>query len=351
MAVVVGILVVIVLFVLIALGLSVRVLREYERGVIFRLGRLIATKGPGLILLIPLIDRMVKVDLRTVTLNIPPQEVITRDNVPCRVNAVAYFRVVDQNRAVVEVENYLVATSQISQTALRSVLGKAELDQLLADRERLNEDLQKIIDESTEPWGVKVTAVEIKDVEIPDQMQRAMARQAEAERERRAKIINSEGEFQAAQKLTDAADIISTNPASLQLRYLQTLLEIGSNQNTTVVFPLPMDVLEPFLGGGAREGGKPTPQRPEPPTPPRGGEPVPGVEGSGLPGAEEPGEASAAGAADADAASAEVAGGDVAAGGGSGDAAAGPLPGMRPQPAGQEGDDAPPDADLPPSRS
>src|SRR5215467_6947615 len=247
MAVVGGILIVLAFFAVIAIGASVRVLREYERGVIFRLGRLIAQKGPGLILLIPLVDRMVKVDLRTVTLNIPPQEVITRDNVPCRVNAVAYFRVVDSNRAVVEVENYLVATSQISQTALRSVLGKAELDQLLADRERLNEDLQKIIDESTEPWGVKVTAVEIKDVEIPEQMQRAMARQAEAERERRAKIINSEGEFQAAQKLTDAADIISTNPASLQLRYLQTLLEIGSNQNTTVVFPLPMDVIEPFL--------------------------------------------------------------------------------------------------------
>ena len=228
-----GIVVVLLFFALIVAATSVRVLREYERGVIFRLGRLIATKGPGLILLIPFIDRMVKVDLRTVTLNVPPQEVITRDNVPCRVNAVAYFRVVDQNRAVVEVENYLLATSQISQTALRSVLGKAELDQLLADRERLNEELQKIIDESTEPWGVKVTAVEIKDVEIPDQMQRAMARQAEAERERRAKIINSEGEFQAAQKLTDAADIISTNPASLQLRYLQTLLEIGSNQNTT----------------------------------------------------------------------------------------------------------------------
>ena len=265
---------------LIAVGSSVRVLREYERGVIFRLGRLIAPKGPGLILLIPLIDRMVKVELRTVTLSIPPQEVITRDNVPCRVNAVAYFRVVDQNRAVVEVENYLVATSQISQTALRSVLGKAELDQLLADRERLNEELQKIIDESTEPWGVKVTAVEIKDVEIPEQMQRAMARQAEAERERRAKIINSEGEFQAAQKLTDAADIISTNPASLQLRYLQTLLEIGSNQNTTVVFPLPMDVLEPFIGerlGGAgqrRRRGRRL-RRPRPPPPPVD-EPEPG---------------------------------------------------------------------------
>jgi regulator of protease activity HflC (stomatin/prohibitin superfamily) len=269
MEIALGIFVVVAFFALIAVGMSVRVLREYERGVIFRLGRLIATKGPGLILLIPLIDRMVKVDLRTVTLNVPPQEVITRDNVPCRVNAVAYFRVVDQNRAVVEVENYLLATSQISQTALRSVLGKAELDQLLADRERLNEELQKIIDESTEPWGVKVTAVEIKDVEIPEQMQRAMARQAEAERERRAKIINSEGEFQAAQKLTDAADIISTNPASLQLRYLQTLLEIGSNQNTTVVFPLPMDVLEPFVGKGAagRAAGTERPGRPAAPEP------------------------------------------------------------------------------------
>jgi regulator of protease activity HflC (stomatin/prohibitin superfamily) len=281
MEAVAGILIVLVFFGLIALGTSVRILREYERGVIFRLGRLIAQKGPGLILLIPLVDRMVKVDLRTVTLNIPPQEVITRDNVPCRVNAVAYFRVVDSNRAVVEVENYLIATSQISQTALRSVLGKAELDQLLADRERLNEELQKIIDESTEPWGVKVTAVEIKDVEIPEQMQRAMARQAEAERERRAKIINSEGEFQAAQKLTDAADIISTNPASLQLRYLQTLLEIGTNQNTTVVFPLPMDVLEPFVGKGAagraagteRPPRPPAPAPPEPPEPPAADEP------------------------------------------------------------------------------
>jgi regulator of protease activity HflC (stomatin/prohibitin superfamily) len=284
MGIAIGVIVVLIFFALIFVGSSVRVLREYERGVIFRLGRLIATKGPGLIFLIPLVDRMVKVDLRTVTLNIPPQEVITRDNVPCRVNAVAYFRVVDQNRAVVEVENYLLATSQISQTALRSVLGKAELDQLLAERERLNESLQQIIDESTEPWGVKVTAVEIKDVEIPEQMQRAMARQAEAERERRAKIINSEGEFQAAQKLTDAADIISTNPASLQLRYLQTLLEIGSNQNTTVVFPLPMDVLEPFVGKGAaqRAGGTERPPRPtvvpEPPPspePPAVDEPAP----------------------------------------------------------------------------
>ena len=252
MAVAIGVIVVIAFFVLIFLGASVRVLREYERGVIFRLGRLIAQKGPGLILLVPVIDRMVRVDLRTVTLNIPPQEVITRDNVPARVNAVAYFRVIDPNKSIVEVENFLLATSQIAQTTLRSVLGKAELDQLLSERERLNEDLQKIIDEQTEPWGVKVSTVEIKDVEIPEQMQRAMARQAEAERERRAKIINSEGEYQAAQKLTDAADIISTNPASLQLRYLQTLLEIGSNQNTTVVFPLPMDVFAPFIEGAGK---------------------------------------------------------------------------------------------------
>jgi len=265
MAVAAGVIVVLVFFALIVVGSSVRVLREYERGVIFRLGRLIAQKGPGLILLIPLIDRIVKVDLRTVTLNIPPQEVITRDNVPASVNAVAYFRVIDPRKAIVEVENYLLATSQISQTALRSVLGKAEFDQLLSERERLNEELQGIIDESTEPWGVKVSAVEIKDVEIPEQMQRAIARQAEAERERRAKIINSEGEFQAAQKLTDAADIISTNPASLQLRYLQTLLEIGSNQNTTVVFPLPMDMLEPFLGRSDHKTGGSKAKPPQPP--------------------------------------------------------------------------------------
>jgi regulator of protease activity HflC (stomatin/prohibitin superfamily) len=268
MAVVGGILIVLAFFALIAIGASVRILREYERGVVFRLGRLIAQKGPGLILLIPFIDRMVKVDLRTVTMNIPPQEVITRDNVPAGVNAVAYFRVIDPRKAITEVENFLLATSQISQTALRSVLGKAEFDQLLSERERLNEELQKIIDESTEPWGVKVTAVEIKDVEIPEQMQRAIARQAEAERERRAKIINSEGEFQAAQKLTDAADIISQNPASLQLRYLQTLLEIGSNQNTTVVFPLPMDVLEPFIGRKDHNTGGSKAKAPTPPAPP-----------------------------------------------------------------------------------
>jgi regulator of protease activity HflC (stomatin/prohibitin superfamily) len=243
MAIAIGIIVVLAFFLLLFLGSSVRVLREYERGVIFRLGRLIALKGPGLIILIPVIDRMVRVDLRTVTLNIPPQEVITRDNVPCRVNAVAYFKVIDPDRAITEVENFLLATSQIAQTALRSVLGKAELDQLLAERERLNEDLQKIIDEQTEPWGVKVSTVEIKDVEIPEQMQRAMARQAEAERERRAKIIAAEGEFQAAEKLGQAADIISKNPATIQLRYLQTLLEMGSSGATTIVFPLPIDVI------------------------------------------------------------------------------------------------------------
>jgi regulator of protease activity HflC (stomatin/prohibitin superfamily) len=256
MAIAIGVLVVVVFFLLIFFGSAVRVLREYERGVIFRLGRLIAQKGPGLIILIPVIDRMVRVDLRTVTLNIPPQEVITRDNVPARVNAVAYFRVIDPNNAIVEVENFLLATSQIAQTTLRSVLGKADLDQLLAERERLNEDLQKIIDEQTEPWGVKVSTVEIKDVEIPEQMQRAMARQAEAERERRAKIINSEGEYQAAEKLAQAADIISKNPATLQLRYLQTLLEMGVNQNTTIVFPLPIDLIEAFTAMAKSNAGK-----------------------------------------------------------------------------------------------
>jgi regulator of protease activity HflC (stomatin/prohibitin superfamily) len=243
MAAVIGVLVVLGFFALIFLGSSVRVLREYERGVIFRLGRLIALKGPGLILLVPVIDRMVRVDLRTVTLNIPPQEVITRDNVPSRVTAVAYFKVVDPNKAIVEVENFLLATSQIAQTAMRSVLGKAELDQLLSERERLNVDLQQIIDEQTEPWGVKVSTVEIKDVEIPEQMQRAMARQAEAERERRAKIIAAEGEFQAAEKLGQAADVMSKNPTTIQLRYLQTLLEMGTSGNTTIVFPLPIDLL------------------------------------------------------------------------------------------------------------
>ena len=243
MTVVIAIVVLLIIFVAIALASGVRILREYERGVIFRLGRLIAQKGPGLIFLIPIVDRMVRIDLRTVTLTVPPQEVITKDNVTVRVTAVAYFRVIDSNKAVTEVENFLLATSQIGQTTLRSVLGKAELDSLLSERERLNVELQQIIDEQTEPWGVKVTTVEVKDVELPADMQRAIARQAEAERERRAKIISADGEFQAAEKLSQAANIISQNPATLQLRYLQTLVEIGSEKNTTVVFPLPVDIL------------------------------------------------------------------------------------------------------------
>src|SRR4051812_20326230 len=206
-------------------------------------------KGPGLVLLIPALDRMVRVSLRTVTLNIPPQEVITRDNVPVRVAAVAYFRIIDPTRSVVDVEDFMAATLQISQTTLRSVLGKAELDALLSERERLNESLQKIIDEQTEPWGIKVTTVEIKDVEIPDRMQSAMARQAEAERNRRAKVINSEGEFQAADRLADAAKVIQPNPVTLQLRYLQALSDISSNPSTTIVFPLPLDLLKPLLDG------------------------------------------------------------------------------------------------------
>jgi regulator of protease activity HflC (stomatin/prohibitin superfamily) len=230
-------------------GASIRILREYERGVVFRLGRLIDQKGPGLILLIPFVDRMVRVDLRTIVLDIPPQDLITRDNVPAKVNAVTYFRVVDAPSAVVKVERFLTATSQIAQTTLRSVLGKADLDMLLGERERLNDALQQIIDEQTDPWGVKVTAVEIKDVEIPTAMQRAMARQAEAERERRAKVIHAEGEFQASQRLRDAAEVIAPNPAALQLRYLQTLTEIGVNQNSTIVFPLPLDVIRPFMEG------------------------------------------------------------------------------------------------------
>jgi regulator of protease activity HflC (stomatin/prohibitin superfamily) len=270
MGVVLAIIAVAVFFAVILLATALRVLREYERGVIFRLGRLIAQKGPGLIILIPIIDRMVRVDLRTVTLQIPPQEVITRDNVTARVTAVAYFRVVDPNRAIVEVENFLAAVTQISQTTLRSVLGTAELDTLLAERERLNVDLQKIIDDQTEPWGVKVTTVEIKDVEIPQGMQRAMARQAEAERERRAKIISSEGEFQAAQRLFDAAEIISQNPATIQLRYLQTLLELGSGSTSTIVFPLPIDLITPLakmMGQAVGDGQSPPPPAPPPPPP------------------------------------------------------------------------------------
>jgi regulator of protease activity HflC (stomatin/prohibitin superfamily) len=226
---------------------SVRVLREYERGVVFRLGRVTDQRGPGLILLLPGIDRMVRVSLRTVTLKIPAQEIITRDNVPARVTAVAYYRVIDPTRSVLEIENVLTGTSQIAQTTLRSVLGKAELDALLAERERLNEHLQQIIDDQTEPWGVKVTTVEIKDVEIPERMQHAMARQAEAERERRAKVINAEGEFQAAGRLSDAADVIGRHPVTIQLRYLQTLIEVSNNQSSTIVFPMPVDVLQPLV--------------------------------------------------------------------------------------------------------
>jgi regulator of protease activity HflC (stomatin/prohibitin superfamily) len=226
---------------------SIRILREYERAVVFRLGRLIETKGPGLILLIPGIDRMVRVELRTVVLDIPPQDLITRDNVTTKVNAVTYFRVIDPARAIVSVERFQNATSQIAQTTLRSVLGKADLDMLLSERDQLNESLQQIIDEQTDPWGVKVTAVEIKDVEIPADMQRAMARQAQAERERRAKIINAEGEYQASTRLHDAADIISRNPTTLQLRYLQTLSEIGAHQNSTIVFPFSLDIIRPLL--------------------------------------------------------------------------------------------------------
>jgi regulator of protease activity HflC (stomatin/prohibitin superfamily) len=231
-------------------GVSVRVLREYERGVVFRLGRVTSTRGPGLIFLLPIVDRMVRVSLRTVTLKIPAQEIITRDNVPARVTAVAYYRIIDPTKSVVEIESVLSATAQIAQTTLRSVLGKAELDSLLSEREQLNEHLQQIIDDQTEPWGIKVTTVEIKDVEIPDRMQHAMARQAEAERERRAKIINAEGEFQASARLTDAADVISRNPVAIQLRYLQTLIEVSGNQSSTIVFPLPVDVLQPLMAAG-----------------------------------------------------------------------------------------------------
>jgi regulator of protease activity HflC (stomatin/prohibitin superfamily) len=247
-AVLVALLIVIGLLVALAAA-SVRVLREYERAVVFRLGRLIGQRGPGLVLLVPGIDRMVRVSLRTVTLNVPPQDIITRDNVTARVDAVAYFRVVDPNASVVDIEDAFTATSQIAQTTLRSVLGKADLDALLGERERLNEDLQQIIDEQTEPWGVKVTTVEIKDVGIPSSMQRAMAQQAEAERERRAKVIRADGEFQASAKLAEAAAVIGSTPAGIQLRYLQTLSEIGSEQSSTIVFPLPLDLVQGLLGG------------------------------------------------------------------------------------------------------
>ena len=248
----------VVLLVLIVVGAvvvaaaSVRVLREYERGVVFRLGRVTAQRGPGLIFLLPFIDRLVKVSLRTVTLKVPAQEIITRDNVPARVTAVAYYRVIDPTKSVIEIESVVSATSQIAQTTLRSVLGKADLDSLLSEREQINDHLQQIIDDQTEPWGVKVTTVEIKDVELPDRMHHAIARQAEAERERRAKVINAEGEFQAAARLTDAADVISRNPMALKLRYLQTLIEVSGSSSSTIVFPLPVDILEPLIAGAER---------------------------------------------------------------------------------------------------
>ena len=247
------------LVVILLLFAAIKVAREYERGVIFRLGRLLPEpKGPGLFILIPIIDKMVKVDLRTITLNVPPQEVITKDNVPVRVNAVAYFRIVEPKAAIVQVENFMVATSQIAQTTLRSVLGQHMLDELLSERDKINQILQSIIDEATSPWGVKVSIVEVKDVEIPAGMQRAMARQAEAERERRAKVIAAEGEFQASERLRDAAAVMSSEPIALQLRYLQTLLEIGATNNSTVVFPVPVDLLTPLIEGSRGD------RRPEP---------------------------------------------------------------------------------------
>jgi regulator of protease activity HflC (stomatin/prohibitin superfamily) len=247
----------ILLIIFMVLASTIKIVKEYERGVVFRLGRLVGPRGPGLILLVPFIERMQKIDLRTVTLDIPAQEVITRDNVTVRVNAVAYFRVLDPNAAIVNVTDYNRATSQIAQTTLRSVLGQGTLDDLLSEREKINEQLQRIIDEQTEPWGVKVSIVEVKDVELPQTMQRAMARQAEAEREKRAKVIHAEGELEASQKLAQAAVIIDQNPLGIQLRYLQTLTEIGAEKNTTVVFPLPIDLIAGLFS--RRNGTEPAP--------------------------------------------------------------------------------------------
>jgi regulator of protease activity HflC (stomatin/prohibitin superfamily) len=266
---------ILLLLLLLFLISAIKVAREYERGIIFRLGRLLPQpKGPGLFLLIPVVDRMVRVDLRTVTLSIPPQEVITKDNVPARVNAVAYFRIVEPKSAIVQVENFMVATSQIAQTTLRSVLGQHVLDELLSERDKINAILQEIIDEATTPWGIKVARVEVKDLEIPSGMQVAMARQAEAERERRAKVINAEGEFQASERLKDAALVIEDHPIALQLRYLQTLLELGSSQSTTIVFPAPIDLITPFLeradraNNGTDGGQPPLPAQPSAPAQP-----------------------------------------------------------------------------------
>jgi regulator of protease activity HflC (stomatin/prohibitin superfamily) len=265
----ISILIVIIFFLLIVLSAAVKVVKEYERGVVFRLGRLVGPRGPGLILLLPFIERMTKVDLRTVTMDVPAQEVITKDNVTVRVNAVVYFRVLDPNAAVVNVADFIRATSQISQTTLRSILGQSSLDELLSEREQINLQLQKIIDDQTEPWGIKVSVVEVKDVELPQSMQRAMARQAEAEREKRAKIIHAEGEFQASQQLAEAAEVIERNPVTIQLRYLQTLTEIGVEKNTTIVFPLPIELMGAMLSAmsGNESGG--SPQRPSTSAPTR----------------------------------------------------------------------------------
>jgi regulator of protease activity HflC (stomatin/prohibitin superfamily) len=246
--------VILLVIILPIVGSAVKVVQEYERGVIFRLGRLVGARGPGLFFIIPFIDRMVKIDLRVVTMEIPPQEVITRDNVSIRVSAVVYFRVLDPAAAVVRVADYVRATFQIAQTTLRSVLGQSELDELLAQREQINQRLQQIIDEQTAPWGIKVSVVEVKDVELPDTMIRAMARQAEAEREKRAKIIHAEGEYQAAQTLANAARVIASEPAALQLRYLQTLTEIAAEKNSTIIFPVPIELIRPFLTTDRRIG-------------------------------------------------------------------------------------------------
>ncbi|HEY3250031.1 MAG TPA: slipin family protein [Ignavibacteria bacterium] len=235
------------LFFLIVLFSAIKILREYERGVIFRLGRFVATKGPGLILLLPFIDKMIKVSLRTLVMDVPSQDIVTRDNISIKVNAVVYFRVMQPGKAVIEVQDFLFATSQIAQTTLRSILGQSELDELLTERDQINVKLQKIIDEHTEPWGIKVSNVEVKQIDLPIEMQRAMAKQAEAERERRAKVIHADGEFQASQKLADAAEIINRQPISLQLRYLQTLTEIATEKNSTVIFPLPIDIINTFM--------------------------------------------------------------------------------------------------------
>ncbi len=242
-----------ILFLIFILANAVRILREYERGVIFRLGRLINTKGPGLILLIPIVDRMVRVSLRTIVMDVPPQDIITKDNVSLKVNAVVYFRVVQAEKAIVEVADYYSATSQISQTTLRSIIGQSTLDELLSERDKINRDLQHIIDEQTEPWGVKVTVVEVKQVDLPIEMQRAIAIQAQAERERRAKIIHAEGEFQASQKLSEAAEVIGKFPVAIQLRFLQTLTEISSDKNSTIIFPVPIDLLLPFIEKSKKE--------------------------------------------------------------------------------------------------